>query len=488
MGGAAVRSPAAYPLVRNSDPLELHRIRRSIAGAGSHAPPLSFGYVSGNIREQTRSRWSQSAPLSSTSFGRSTPVIDEDFNSTHDPYADDEHMDHVAGNQFDDEELMEGDDFTSTYLIKNAVVSVGECSEKGVRPPQSFVYAGAQAIGRKWTIEDSPCLRILQEVKQEQLEALNVPFVEEDLGCVTSVGATLEGYAMAGAKKPVDAALFMGRSFRVGWSSSGKIVHAGNIVFASRKSDDDHDESPSAATIHVEKVDCIAWSKEMFPDNVPSYKTLARFLTAVFDYSEKEVRSIEEDSCALPHVAVVPPQWRLPRADTSRMDEYLQFVNMLKKISECYPDEIDYVEQADSEDDAPIRLPRHHPCWVIAKIISFFDASCGQEDLFLERIRNGREMLGSRNCSMMPLCEGIEVTTGGSAGGGSNARTTVHFDDDDSNDRHVTLWERRREAMSQWLQRTCEDPNGVYISDLYVLASCLAAVEQKYFHDTHRCF
>lgn len=60
------------------------------------------------------------------------------------------------------------------------------------------------------SVEDSPCLRILQEVQNES--------------------GALRSYTRKGpAIKPVDYALFMGRSFRIGWSRTGKIVHAGQV-------------------------------------------------------------------------------------------------------------------------------------------------------------------------------------------------------------------------------------------------------------------
>jgi hypothetical protein len=59
-------------------------------------------------------------------------------------------------------------------------------------------------------IEHSPCLRILRQVQNES-------------------GAP-RSYTRKGREgKPVDYALFMGRSFRIGWSRTGKIVHTGRV-------------------------------------------------------------------------------------------------------------------------------------------------------------------------------------------------------------------------------------------------------------------
>jgi hypothetical protein len=411
------RPPAMYPVARHSDPLELDRIRRSMTSASARY---------GN-------------DIDSSYGGRSQYQASEWSSSLVQPYPE-EGVDHYQDDR--EEDLY---DAPTDLLLEYLPHKTAEEVEKALatRPPQSFVFAGSEAVARKWRQEESPCLNILKEVKARQFASRGLNVSQEDIDCVTSVRSAVGRHAGPGDKRPVDAMLFMGRSFRVGWSSSGKIVHAGNIVFASQQTG--ADGSSARAAVHVEQVDCTPWSKDFFPDNVPSYRTVAKLFTAVFECSEQQSTDVvDEDGAVTLPQDMFAPLWRLPRADMSRMDEYLQFVNLLKKLSECYPDEArdDSSSVMDNdEDDSP--LPRHHPCWVIAKIISFFDAACGQEDSFIERFRTGREVLGSSACSMMPLCEDVDTEA-----------------DVNENDRYVTLWERRREAMSQWLQRISKDPNG----------------------------
>jgi len=72
-----------------------------------------------------------------------------------------------------------------------------------------------------YSIEESPCLKILKSVKE-------------------SMGSSTEGLrknirsftSMTSPKRPVDYALSLGRSFRVGWSANGKIAHFGKKAFS----------------------------------------------------------------------------------------------------------------------------------------------------------------------------------------------------------------------------------------------------------------
>lgn len=96
------------------------------------------------------------------------------------------------------------------------------------RPPLDFVTFCMKSSKVYYNVEESPCLKILRSVKERmgsstaRLKGINESY--------TSVSAP---------RKPVDYALFMGRSFRVGWSRSGKIVHCG-MPFS--KSDPAHGE------------------------------------------------------------------------------------------------------------------------------------------------------------------------------------------------------------------------------------------------------
>jgi len=78
--------------------------------------------------------------------------------------------------------------------------------------PADIVRSYMNEVGVFHTVEESPCLRILRRVQE---------------GAKAPVRYTKVG--VSHSRKPVDFALFMGRSFRVGWSRTGKIVHAGQL-------------------------------------------------------------------------------------------------------------------------------------------------------------------------------------------------------------------------------------------------------------------
>ena len=84
--------------------------------------------------------------------------------------------------------------------------------------------------------EDSPCLELLRSVKESSFQRRNLSLLDKmrpaQLTCVTG-RRTEVGTAVVTPKRPVDYALSLGRSFRVGWARDGRFVHSGYAALAS---------------------------------------------------------------------------------------------------------------------------------------------------------------------------------------------------------------------------------------------------------------
>jgi hypothetical protein len=130
----------------------------------------------------------------------------------------------------------------------------------------------------------------------------------------------------------------------------------------------------------------------------------------------------------IPSSSHIVPLWNPPKANVRQGDEYVRFVNLLKQL-------LDDVEVVGAVYD------RNHPVWIISRIVSFLDAMYGQENLWIERFKTNK-----KRDFMMPLCE---VREG-----------------DDTDDLNVSLWERRRELISEWLKSICEDDIDQSVADI----------------------
>jgi nuclear pore complex protein Nup98-Nup96 len=263
-------------------------------------------------------------------------------------------------------------------------------------------------------VEDSPCMKIMLEVKARAAAATGLradrsaaAYTKPELSSragVTSVSALQQPMS--------NYALSMGRSFRVGWSRDGTIVHAGKFTFAAAGSVDAPGQTHRIA---VEKVDPLGWARKYKVNGMPvspPESLLEAPLTAILNASHLPVHPpglnpTEEAAQArvAPSLGKVP-LWRLPLADPSELHEYVPFLTMLKATTDAHT--------------SNAQNPKH-PDWTVGKALQLIDATYGQETTVFSADP------AVRAAELVPLYE----------------------------DRHgyaPEVWERRRNMLSAWIE------------------------------------
>lgn len=138
----------------------------------------------------------------------------------------------------------------------------------------------------------------------------------------------------------------LGRSFRVGWSRDGRIVHPGKLCSSAVDASFGRDHR-----FVVERVDCLAWSRRNWSvDPMTSANSIMNALKCA--------------SLCAPDDAVA--QWTLPSGTSTDLPAYMRFCAMIKHLSASWNSVV---------------LPCDHPDWALHKAILLVDAVVGQEKL-----------------------------------------------------------------------------------------------------------
>jgi nuclear pore complex protein Nup98-Nup96 len=140
----------------------------------------------------------------------------------------------------------------------------------------------------------------------------------------------------------------MGRSFRVGWSRDGRIVHPGKLFCAPRD-----DSFASCHRIAVEKVNSCGWARSHWPDH-GSLSKLDQVMRSIRHHAEI-VQGSKQSLCG---------HWSLPCARSASTEMYLRYVSMLKAMAQSVED------PAFSHD---------HPDKTLHQVLLLVDAVEGQE-------------------------------------------------------------------------------------------------------------
>ena len=250
------------------------------------------------------------------------------------------------------------------------------------RPPPEFVNNYMKDIKAFYGVDESPCLKILKKVKK-------------DIG---SLSPNIYTNIKNKPKRPVDYALSMGRSFRVGWSNTGQIVHAGKSMFKAQ-----HESGGKFHGIVVENVYEKIYSKSINDENKKPNVDIVK--SCLDGMANRHIMMSEDDLLREDNNL---PGWQLPKIDST--NEYLQFIVMLKDL-------LEQMGQLGSKSDL------FSDSWTLLKCIELIDASYGQEQALIDRIANGSDTITS---FIAPCEDGFEK---------SNIK-----------------WLRRREYLSQWLE------------------------------------
>jgi len=241
--------------------------------------------------------------------------------------------------------------------------------------------------------------------------------------------------------------LSMGRSFRVGWSRDGHIVHAG--LPCTTPTAPPHASPRSIESLHryqhaltVEHIRTDEWRKnaidahEQYNRVEDIERAVARPLHAVLDACVRRavpgdvtcVTAPEEDNLN----SDVAPLWELPTQAPVDLTHYGRFLTLLGALSSS-------IGKTPQDEELHVT----HPDWMVSRAIALVSATCGQEKHIADAIaacEDGNydtltfsgETLGD---TLLPLFE---------------KRSGVP----------TPLWERRREMLSQWMQ----DVSGAHLN------------------------
>ncbi len=273
-------------------------------------------------------------------------------------------------------------------------------------------------------VEETFAVKSLREVKQRAAAARGLDPSAVDLSYTkTGLVAGQQGSAaMALRRGMTHHGLSMGRSFRVGWSADGRIVHPGKLLFVP------NDEAYGRVhRVAVEAVDPTRWVSNRFGES--SVTNVEPALSAILASSHQQFGkgssmnpfSSSPDSAATSAVTSSRqlPQWKGPLADPGELHEYVSFLGMLKKAVAAFQGK---TSTADAD----------HPDWLACKALELVDAAYGQEKTSISANPEQRAW------DLMPLFE------------------------DRPADGPPEMWERRRMALSRWLEATVA-PQGMPI-------------------------
>jgi hypothetical protein len=292
-------------------------------------------------------------------------------------------------------------------------------------------------------------------------------------------GSTIRDYGLA-----------MRRSFRVGWSRDGRLVHPGKAVFKavqqgaesdqpkndenamedeasqmmladetktnSNIEDADGKKYRSCHRVLIERPDSLRWfrsaEKELggSTDSAADLdKLVAAPLRIFLDACELDPATVwlvddDEDEPSSPQVnrmTGVAPLWRLPVASLEDLPRYSLFLVMLKGLTQHFSWSL---------------TDRDHPDWPIAASASLFMACVGQEDHVIQalaaRAKEARNVLsGKGDLTSLVALDFSDVLIGGVPL--ADSLLPLYEDTDDV---PACLWERRREFISRWMQQLAE--------------------------------
>lgn len=307
---------------------------------------------------------------------------------------------------------------------------------------------------------DSPCMQLLLQVKAEYLSSTGqrqeVVKRQPVLTRVAGVGGPV---AKVLQKHPVNAALSMGRSFRVGWGPNGEIVHAGQLLF--NASDATYGKSHRVV---VEKIDTVRWVEEktlgdelMTMQTTPSAamdscEAMLKVVLShsfVFDctakadmdihapqddlsHSKKLDENDNDDNGLLPNV----PLWRAPYAKPWELNEYLPYLNTLEDLMKTSLDR---------------NITSSNPDWVLSKAIELVAAVSGQEQGSYATAKQLYGYIGNGN--KMGLNKQRIEQEQSTIQKLNDLRSELDFMPlyEDREGHEAIDWGRRREAISAWL-------------------------------------
>lgn len=192
------------------------------------------------------------------------------------------------------------------------------------------------------SLEESPIVKGLLDAKQNALKTRGL-FVPNRKQLSYSKAYLTDDKSRAGPMG--NAYIAMGRSFRVGWSHDGRIVHPGKFFTKS--------EDPGFAKeqrVVIEKIDCCGWACSCWKSVAPM--TNIQLLLTALRCSSKFVN---ENGAS---------KWLIPRILTEDFLSNQSFHALLKNLKRC-----------------KLLSTTDHPDWTLEKAISLVDAVFGQEIL-----------------------------------------------------------------------------------------------------------
>ena len=233
---------------------------------------------------------------------------------------------------------------------------------------------------------DSPCMQIMLQVKQRAATETGVamPAAVSDAMLMnqtfTQAGLPASERVASGGTSQRSMRNFtqtMGRSFRVGWSADGRIIHPGKIAFAADGS------VGRTHRITVERVDPLRWSKlqqqqrsqlqeeeqQQPGDEIGRYEGALRVILAA---SHHQFDPVTHSG------SLKMPLWSTPSADPTQLHEYVPFLKMLKGLAAVFKTSTQSLNRGE-EGSTSSSESHHHPDWAICKALELVDAACGQE-------------------------------------------------------------------------------------------------------------
>eukprot|EP00981_Chlorochromonas_danica_P006297 scaffold1355_cov154-Ochromonas_danica.AAC.15 len=190
-------------------------------------------------------------------------------------------------------------------------------------------------------LEESPIVKGLLDAKQNALKTrgLFVPSRKQLSYSKTDLTDNLRTGPMGNAY------VAMGRSFRVGWSHDGRIVHPGKFFTEGKDSGFAKEQR-----VVVEKIDCCGWARSGWKSVAPM-TNIQHLLTALRCSST----FVNENGAS---------KWLVPQMLTEDFSSNQSFHALLKNLRRC-----------------TLLSTTDHPDWTLEKAISLVDAVFGQEIL-----------------------------------------------------------------------------------------------------------
>ena len=214
--------------------------------------------------------------------------------------------------------------------------------------------------------EDSPCLGLLRSVKEPSFRRRNLSLQDKmrpaQLTCVTG-RRTEAGTAVVTPKRPVDYALSLGRSFRVGWARDGRFAHSGSAALASG------DVGVVLGQVTVETVAAQSRTSSSSHD---------AFLNTLRSLQRYCCREESPPSSSAPSSSAAAPLWAAPRAVPDSPAEYRRFAEMLKELHRGLAA---YVPTPEACAGEGARLRDYF--FIMAQMVSLVDSMYGQEGHFI---------------------------------------------------------------------------------------------------------